>query len=221
MHNKIDTVVHDETGNEYMAILKKDLQDTDSALNEFLQLDLLPQIPEQPKNSSRRSFLELKYITMTVENSPSNYKEFAQNVHDLDKHYKLWSTFTNNLTDENLTPSFFEETAKGTDGIINYVKLHFLRPRPYVLAKEFGLAYEPIVDKRYSTASYPSGHACEAFMFAKILQRRHPKFATLFTNLAEKIAHSRIVAGVHFPSDNQGGKILADIIINNNLCKNI
>ena len=158
---------------------------------------------------------------MTVENSPVSHKKFAQNVHDLDGHYKLWSTFTNRLTGDSLTPSFFRETAQSTDGLINYVKLQFLRPRPYVLAKECDFAYEPIVDKRYSTASYPSGHACEAFMFAKILQRRYPKFENLFANVAEKIAHSRIVAGVHFPSDNQGGKILADIIIKNNLCKNI
>jgi membrane-associated phospholipid phosphatase len=70
-------------------------------------------------------------------------------------------------------------------------------------------------------ASYPSGHATEAYMVAGILKRVMPPAASTVTEvgnldstplrrLAERIARNREVLGLHYPSDSKAGKFLAD-----------
>lgn len=87
-------------------------------------------------------------------------------------------------------------------------KKHFSRPRPSQIAPDLTLAI-----KNPGHAAYPSGHATEAHMVAYLLGPLFPEHYDALLDYAYSIAHRREIAGVHYPSDSEAGKILARQII--------
>ena len=55
--------------------------------------------------------------------------------------------------------------------------------------------------KLQKDGSFPSGHACNAFMIAALFAERVRRKRITFYGLASLIALSRIYLGVHYPSD--------------------
>jgi acid phosphatase (class A) len=63
-----------------------------------------------------------------------------------------------------------------------------------------------------SSPSYPSGHSMGSHLMALVLASLDSSRADAFEGRADQVAHDRVVAGVHFPSDIEGGKRLAERI---------
>jgi hypothetical protein len=62
--------------------------------------------------------------------------------------------------------------------------------------------------------SYPSGHATQAYIFAKFLAHiipttTHPGLADVANALAARVGRNREIAGLHWPSDTKAGVDLA------------
>jgi hypothetical protein len=57
--------------------------------------------------------------------------------------------------------------------------------------------------------SFPSGHSYGAYFIASKLSQKYPHLVDGLFLLADRIAKSRIQAGVHYPSDVEAGKLLA------------
>lgn len=85
-------------------------------------------------------------------------------------------------------------------------------PRPF----EINSAVEPLGDAR-PVASYPSGHSIRAIVYARLLAEVFPEKSDELLDLATRIGHGRVVAGVHYPMDVSEGQKLghayADAII--------
>lgn len=68
--------------------------------------------------------------------------------------------------------------------------------------------------------SYPSGHASMSYIYAEIFSMIDPENKEIYLKSAYRISVGREIAGVHYPSDTEAGKALADqftaIIIKNN-----
>ena len=95
------------------------------------------------------------------------------------------------------------------EGSIHLHKNHFNTPRPNELAEQYGIRFEFDYLESAQTPSYPSGHTAQAFYVATKLSRLFPHITEDLFILANMIAESRIDRGVHFPSDNEAGKLLA------------
>lgn len=86
-------------------------------------------------------------------------------------------------------------------------KNHFARRRP-ALGND-----KPICIKRdpwlETNASYPSGHSMVAWAWALILTEAQPASADALLKLGQEAGESRVVCGVHYPSDVEAGRTLA------------
>ena len=92
---------------------------------------------------------------------------------------------------------------------IHLHKDHFDVPRPNELADQYGIQFEFDYLESAQTPSYPSGHTTQAFYIATKLSRLYPQLSEDLFVLANMVAESRIDRGVHYPSDNEAGKLLA------------
>lgn len=93
-------------------------------------------------------------------------------------------------------------------GINIYIaKNVYKRPRPYITNAEI----QPCISLENSYA-YPSGHTTMARVFGRILAHIFPERAEVFMKRADEVAASRVLGGVHHPTDIEAGKKLGDII---------
>lgn len=90
-------------------------------------------------------------------------------------------------------------------GLITYaLKVMVARPRPAV---EHIVAVEP------ASFAFPSGHTTLAFAVAVLLARRNPSYAFYLYGVAALVAVSRVVIGVHYPSDIIAGAVIGTGIV--------
>lgn len=85
-------------------------------------------------------------------------------------------------------------------------KRHFRRIRPYVQDRSLQPCIEP---PKVEDLSYPSGHAAVSFALSHMLARMFPHKAERILKQGFGIGENRALAGVHFPSDVEAGRILS------------
>ena len=90
--------------------------------------------------------------------------------------------------------------------IIGAGKDAFNRPRPYALETQL----KPAVPLP-GGASYPSGHTIWAYMTALVLADMVPERRLQILARADEFARNRVIAGVHYPSDVESGRMTATI----------
>jgi acid phosphatase (class A) len=88
--------------------------------------------------------------------------------------------------------------------VIQAGKRNFDRPRPFILEPRI----EPIVAKP-PNASYPSGHTMWARTMGLLLADMLPEYREKIIARSDEYAFNRVVAGVHYPSDVESGKLAA------------
>jgi len=80
--------------------------------------------------------------------------------------------------------------------IYKWLKTHLLRERPFIRHPGITLAMPPL--DRYS---FPSGHTLHAVSFTWLAVGHYPELAWVLIPIAGLIAGSRVVLGLHYPSD--------------------
>jgi len=95
--------------------------------------------------------------------------------------------------------------ATGALGVLLYkiIKTHAVRERPYITHSAIECASAPL--DRYS---FPSGHTLHAVCFTVMLTTYLPEWAGGFVTLASLIALSRVILGLHYPTDVAAGAAL-------------
>jgi acid phosphatase (class A) len=96
-------------------------------------------------------------------------------------------------------------------------KEHFQRPRPYQRVQLKHVCGEVAAPKPETHpmggSSYPSGHSAYGWAVAMILARVAPDRAELLLARATEYAESRVICGVHFPSDVDAGYAIAAAVL--------
>ena len=156
-----------------------------------------------PKNGSEEVMDEL----MLLDSLPL-IDEFVDTTDDIFPHFeKYFKEQDLEFPEEEL-----KDITKDTSPIILKLKYHYNRPRPQQLANAKGLKFhqEPLDSAK--TPAYPSGHATQGRLIAKILADKYPKHKSEINKLGNEIGTGRLVAKVHYPSDDLFGKELGDAL---------
>jgi len=104
------------------------------------------------------------------------------------------------------------------DGILGSIVIHksfFNVSRPNVLASKHGIPFKYDYLESAQTPSYPSGHTAQAYYAALLLADKYPLLREGLLNIARMVEQSRVDRGVHYPSDNKAGKLLATVLYEN------
>jgi acid phosphatase (class A) len=113
------------------------------------------------------------------------------------------------FTAENLpqTARFFAEVNRQARPLVVQAKEGWHRPRPYVRDSRV----QPCLPFPEGL-SYPSGHSSSAALWAELFMAAFPEQQAAFAMQARETMWSRVLAGVHFPSDTQAGRLLGESI---------
>lgn len=80
--------------------------------------------------------------------------------------------------------------------LYKWLKARTLRPRPFEFYREIILSVPPL--DRYS---FPSGHTLHAVAFSLVALAYYPALALVLLPFTLLVAASRLVLGLHYPSD--------------------
>jgi acid phosphatase (class A) len=92
--------------------------------------------------------------------------------------------------------------------LIGAAKRAYGRPRPFLLEPKL----MPLLEKP-TDGAYPSGHSTYARWVALILGDMVPEKRNELITRANEYAYNRVVAGVHYPSDIEAGKLAGTAIV--------
>jgi acid phosphatase (class A) len=105
------------------------------------------------------------------------------------------------------TAAFFSQVSDDLTPYNRAAKVLFNRRRPSYLDARL----KPCIEFS-DTGSYPSGHAIRASLWAGLLGEIFPDKSTAFQARAAETRWARLLAGVHYPSDVEAGRILGEAL---------
>ena len=91
--------------------------------------------------------------------------------------------------------------------VYKLLKRGTLRPRPYQVHASIAQGASPL-----DTYSFPSGHTLHAVGFSVVVLAYYPWLAALLVPFTLLTAASRVVLGLHYPSDVLAGAVLGSLI---------
>ena len=97
----------------------------------------------------------------------------------------------------------------GLAGLVVYKQLkhRLVRERPYISHERISLGTAPL--DRYS---FPSGHTLHAVAFTQIGVTHVPELAVVLVPFALLVAASRVVLGLHYPTDVAAGAVIGSLL---------
>jgi acid phosphatase (class A) len=104
-----------------------------------------------------------------------------------------------------MAAAFFAQIQADRFAISSKGKEVWQRPRPPLLDSHVHACIE-----LPKSGAYPSGHTTMAFVWAGLLGELFPDKREALRERAELVAWSRVIGGVHYPTDITAGRILGD-----------
>lgn len=104
------------------------------------------------------------------------------------------------------TAKLFERITASIGAVVAPAKDHWNRPRPFIASGEVEPTSKP------DGATYPSGHAVLARLYAIVLADLMPQKRREIFARGDRFAQGRLVNGVHYPSDIDAGFLAATAI---------
>ncbi len=107
------------------------------------------------------------------------------------------------------TAALFERLVATDNAVLEPAKSQFSRQRPYMVSD----LVKPVV-KPSTSGSWPSSHASLGTLMGIILADMLPEKRMAIMTRAQAYAENRLVAGAHFPSDVEMGRVSGTVIAN-------
>jgi hypothetical protein len=185
---------------------KKHLQKMGNTLGNFKEFnwEKFKNTPP-PKNDSKATEDEIKEVQKIKVN-----KKFVDTTDDIHEHFEDFLK----TKDIEYPKKEVNKSMKGLSRIIIELKYHYNRPRPGQIAEKKKIKLKPTTLDTVSTPAYPSGHALRGRFIGRYLSEKYPKYKKELMKLGDEVGDGRLMAKVHYPSDNKFGKKIGDELYN-------
>ena len=178
-----------------------------------LQQDFFKYPP--PKNDSTEVQEELQeLILLTDELAKNDFLQKRYDLYDKDFESYLISILVKQGVQKDSLESIIKSLHDDIIPVLVKTKFYFQRIRPHLLAYYYNLPLYPFVSITSFSPSYPSGHAYQIRVYAEVLGNIYPQFYHSLMGLSEDIAKSRLYMGLHYKSDAEFGKYMAEMVLN-------
>jgi acid phosphatase (class A) len=173
------------------------------------EINLLTLLPPPPANGSEQMQKELaEVLTIQVTRTPAmEERAKADAVEDI---WRFSDVINNpNFTKEKLPKlsAFFDRIVATEGAITDPAKEAWKRPRPHLYSD----LVKPVV-KLSSSGAYPSGHTTVGTLMGIVLAEMVPEKRPEIMTRAWEYGYNRLVAGIHFMSDIEAGRISGTVI---------
>lgn len=171
-------------------------------------LDLTMILPPPPPDNSAKTKEEIaEVLTLQVTRTPEMAARATAD--DEETVWRFADVMGPQFTKENLPKlsAFFDRVVATEGAVVDPAKKVFHRPRPHMLSD----LVKPIVELSKSGA-WPSGHTTLGTMMGIILGDMVPEKRTEIMARAWEYGNNRVVAGIHYPSDVEMGRISGSVI---------
>jgi len=162
-----------------------------------------------PKNSSHQVRNEINFL---ISLQPMRDKEAEEMIfHDK----KIVEAFEEYLAiyglEDRVDIERIRNIQEQSDVITLQLKRFYDRPRPAKLAKALGIDLPLFPLQTAETPSYPSGHALQGRLLARLISDELPiEHRKNILDIGKRIGIGRQIAGVHYPTDTEFGVKVAD-----------
>lgn len=187
--------------------MSRQLLDTETVLGRYSTGSPKLSLPDPPDET-----VEVELVKKRMSTATDAEREFAFEINLSKGHYAMWSREVEAITGRSYPVEWFDHIGDRINGFILSLKYRHNRIRPYHLK---GGTTSLVGD--IGTPAYPSGHAADAWTFAFVLSKKHPHLSERFKEIARRVCDSRLLIGVHYPSDIRSGVTAAKFIVQNQL----
>lgn len=170
---------------------------------------VLSKIPPPPSDDSVAGMADIETVLQVQRDRTPEQIERAKRGNTHTVMSMGLHLFGPDFTPKNLpkTHAILSKANKERSTIVHAGKRQWSRVRPY----DRGLGVEPCL-KRQIGDSYPSGHSSSGAFLATLYSAILPEYETLFADEMHETMWSRVLGGVHYPTDTQAGKLLGALI---------
>ena len=177
------------------------------------QLDVASLLPNPPANDSAQTTAELAELHR-IQDTRSPAKIAHAKADDAEQDIFIFQEVLGKAFSRDLLPltALLSDHVRGNEGVmVNPAKKYFHRPRPY----DFDPALKPVCKTTPNPADYsfPSGHAAAGYLHAMVLAMMLPEKRDAILARADDYAYSRLICGVHYPTDLAASKSVAYAMI--------
>ena len=184
----------------------------------YFKLEELPDgskyLPEPPSNVSAIFATDMSaYIEGVEKRTDKTTDEGQIALNDVDDSatyfLKIFSQVVGKTLSESSTPQLaklFKTIYPSADDATKSCKAYYKRLRPYVQLNE-STAYTPDEEILRSNGSYPSGHACAAWLYALVMSEIAPDYQEEILARAFQYGNGRVITGYHWQSDVDMGRL--------------
>jgi acid phosphatase (class A) len=106
--------------------------------------------------------------------------------------------------------AMLQRVLETSDATAEVAKTYWKQRRPYLVDERV-----QILIKAHASFSYPSGHTTDSYVLAYVLSQIFPEKTGAFYVRSEEIAQHRVLVGMHFQRDLNGGRQLAGLLSGN------